>query len=80
MIDLTVVKLPKGSAILLTANIGGATTSISNPNHTDVYTDTFPDGITIDMTIDKFYNLWLENLVTDYEVIEVGSNENGEIH
>lgn len=76
MIDLTVVKLPKGSAILLTANIGGATTSISNPNHTDVYTDTFPDGITINMNIEEFYALWLENLVTDYEVIEAG----GEIH
>jgi len=80
MIDLTVVKLPKGSAILLTANIGGATTSISNPNHTDVYTDTFPDGITIDMGIEEFYTLWLENLVTDYEVIEVGSDLQGEIH
>jgi len=67
---LIAVKLPKGSAVLLTATIGGATTSLANPKHTDVYTDTFPSGITIDMPIDEFYQTWLCAIMSDVEVEE----------
>jgi hypothetical protein len=70
MIPLIGVKLPKGNGILLTATIGGATTNIANPKQTDVYTDLFPQGITIDMPLEEFYDLWLASLLTDFETYE----------
>jgi len=59
MIPIIGVKLPVGSAVLLTSTIGGATTNTKNNKQTDVYTDTFPEGLTIDMTLEDFYDLWL---------------------
>lgn len=71
MIPLIGVKLPKGNGILLTATIGGATTSLTNPKHTDVYTDSFPNGITIDMPLEEFYDLWMNSLLTEVDWIDV---------
>lgn len=71
MIPLMGVKLPKGNGILLTATVGGATTSLSNPKQTDVYTDTFPQGITIDMPLEQFYDLWMNSLMNDVEWVDV---------
>lgn len=70
MIPLIGVKLPQGNAIFLTSTIGGATTNSKNQKQTDVYTDTFPDGITIDMPLEEFYDVWLASLITEFEVKE----------
>jgi hypothetical protein len=70
MIPIIGVKLPVGSAVLLTSTIGGATTNTKNNKQTDVYTDTFPEGLTIDMTLEDFYDLWLASLVTEVHVTE----------
>lgn len=70
MIPLIGVKLPKGNCIFLTSTIGGATTNPTNPRYTDVYTDTFPDGITINMPLEEFYDVWLGHLMTEIEPVE----------
>ena len=70
MIPIIGVKLPNGNAVLLTSTIGGATTNTKNIKQTDVYTDTFPEGLTIDMTLEDFYDLWLGSLVTEIQVTE----------
>jgi hypothetical protein len=70
MIPLIGVKLPSGNAVLLTSTIGGATTNTKNPKQTDVYTDTFPNGITVDMPLEDFYDVWLASLVTELEIKE----------
>ena len=70
MIPIIGCKLPVGSAVLLTSTIGGATTNTKNNKQTDVYTDTFPEGLTIDMTLEDFYDLWLASLVTEVHVTE----------
>ena len=70
MIPIIGVKLPVGSAVLLTSTIGGAATNTKNNKQTDVYTDTFPEGLTIDMTLEDFYDLWLASLVTEVHVTE----------
>jgi|TARA_A100000171_G_C2136915_1_gene151014 hypothetical protein len=70
MIPIIGVKLPIGNAVLLTSTIGGATTNTKNNKQTDVYTDTFPEGLTIDMTLEDFYDLWLASLVTEVHVTE----------
>ena len=70
MIPIIGVKLPVGNAVLLTSTIGGATTNTKNNKQTEVYTDTFPEGLTIDMTLEDFYDLWLASLVTEVHVTE----------
>lgn len=80
MIDLMTVKLPKGEAILLTAEVGAAVSDINNPAHTIIYTDTFRDGITVDMPIAEFYELWLGCLMSDIEFVEIESKESAEVH
>lgn len=70
MIPLIGVKLPSGNAVLLTSTIGGATTNTKNIKQTDVYTDTFPEGITIDMPLEEFYEVWLTSLITELEIKE----------
>lgn len=71
MIDLMAVKLPNGgSAVLLTATIGGAHSDLHHEDRTIAYTDCFSDGISIDMPIEEFYSLWMTCLVTDYEIVE----------
>jgi hypothetical protein len=76
MIELMGVKLPKGEAILLTAEVGGAVSDLSNPKHTVVYTDTFTEGITINMTISDFFDLWMSCLMTDLEIVEIAEPDN----
>ena len=71
MIELMGVKLPEGDAILLTAEVGGAVSDLKNKKHTIVYTDTFCDGITVDMPIDEFFTLWMTCLMSDLEVVEM---------
>ena len=80
MIDLMTVKLPKGEAILLTAEIGAAVSDLNNSNHTIIYTDTFREGITINMPIAEFYDLWLGCLVSDVELIEIEFPDGQEVH
>lgn len=80
MIDLMTVKLPKGEAILLTAEIGAAVSDINNANFTVVYTDTFREGVTVDMPIADFYELWLGCLVSDVELIEIEFADGQEVH
>lgn len=81
MIDLMGVRLPQGGhAILLTADIGGAVSDIHDASRTVVYTDTFPDGITIEMPIEEFYTLWMTCLLSDYELVDVETADIGSLH
>jgi hypothetical protein len=80
MIDIMAVKLPKGDAIILTAEIGAAVSDLNNPNFTVVYTDTFPEGITINMQISDFYELWLGCLMSDIELVDIEELNNSEVH
>ena len=69
-------KLPtKGQVVFLPATIGGAHTNTTNKNHTDVYTDTFPDGVTIDMTMDDFISRWQTALFFEEHEIEFSAEE-----
>lgn len=69
-------KLPqKGSIVFLPATIGGAHTNNANVRHTDVYTDTFPDGVTIDMLIDDFISAWQTALFFEENEIEFTPEE-----
>ena len=69
-------KLPtKGQVVFLPATIGGAHTNTANNNHTDVYTDTFPDGVTIDMTMDDFISAWQTALFFEEHEIEFSAEE-----
>lgn len=68
MMNIIEVPLPKGSALFLTSTIAGAHTNLSNAKQTDVYTDSFPDGITIDMEINAFGELWEEALEEEEEI------------
>ena len=78
MIDLMGVELPKGKAILLTAEIGAALSDLSNPALTVVYTDTFPEGLTVKMNITEFFDLWQSCLLDDLETVDVEVNEDAE--
>ena len=71
MIDLMALPLPKGKAIILTVTIGGATSNVHNPKHTDVYTDFFPEGITVAVPIEEFYDIWIGHLLADLDLEEV---------
>lgn len=69
-------KLPvKGQVVFLPATIGGAHTNTTNSSHTDVYTDTFPDGVTIDMMIDDFISAWQTALFFEEHEIEFTPEE-----
>jgi len=64
-------KLPKdsGLVVFLPATIGGCVTDISNKQQTVVYTDTFPDGVTIDMDTTEFAGRWQTALaLEDFEI------------
>ena len=75
MIDLMGVPLRQGNAIILTRTIGGATSNVHNPQHTDIYTDAFPDGLTIAVQIDEFYDIWIGHLLADIDFEEVTGDE-----
>lgn len=68
MMNIIEVPLDKGSALFLTTTIAGAHTNLQNSKQTDVYTDSFPEGITIDMHISAFAELWEEALEEDEEI------------
>ena len=68
MMNIIEVPLPKGSALFLTSTIAGAHTNLANTKHTDVYTDSFPEGITIAMQLEAFAELWEEALEEDAEL------------
>jgi len=64
-------KLPKkkGMVVFLPSTIGGCITDITNQENTVVYTDTFPNGVTIEMPITDFAEAWHTALMfEDYEV------------
>ena len=48
----------KGHVVFLSTDIGGAITNSTNADYTDVYSDTFPQGVTIAVPVDDFYKLW----------------------
>lgn len=69
-------KLPKkGTVVFLPATIGGAHTNSVNMKHTDVYTDTFPAGVTIDMQIEDFISAWQTALFFEEHDIEFTPEE-----
>lgn len=68
MMNIIEVPLPKGAALFLTTTIAGAHTNLANAKHTDVYTDSFPEGITIAMDLQSFAELWEEALEEDAEI------------
>lgn len=73
-------KLPvKGQVVFLPATIGGAHTNTANKNHTDVYTDTFPSGVTIDMEMDDFISAWQTALFFEDHEIEFTPEEVPEV-
>lgn len=68
---LIAAPLPKnqGTVVFLPETIGGCVTDISNKNQTVVYTDTFPDGVTIAMEVNQFAGQWQTALVLEeYEI------------
>lgn len=73
---LIACRLPKyGAVVFYPATIGGCVTDLSNKNHTVVYTDTFPDGVTVDMTIEEFSSIWQNALLEDELIIEFTPEE-----
>lgn len=71
---LIAAELPKGAGmvVFLPATIGGCITNLSNKQETTVYTDTFPDGVTIAMPVKEFCEAWQTALF--YEEFEIEFN------
>ena len=69
---LIAAELPKdkGMVVFLPATIGGCITDISDKNHTVVYTDTFPDGVTVAMPVSDFVEAWQTALFFEENEIE----------
>ena len=68
---LIAAPLPKnqGIVVFLPATIGGCVTDISNDQQTVVYTDTFPEGVTIAMETNAFAGQWQTALaLEDYDI------------
>ena len=74
MIELMKVPIPNGEAIILTATIGGAITNTQRKDWSDIYTDTFPEGLTITLNLEDFMAVWMTCLISDYDDIDT-SNE-----
>lgn len=77
------VNLPDddGSVSFLLSTIGGAITNRTQKKHTDVYTDTFPQGVTIDMMFKDFYMMWQQALLLqarEEEIIFTATDEPAE--
>jgi hypothetical protein len=74
---LIAARLPAdaGTVVFYPATIGGCITDIGNKNHTVVYTDTFPDGVTIDMDIQDFAGAWQSALALEEFEIEFTPDE-----
>ena len=78
---LIAAPLPKeqGVIVFLPATIGGCVTDISNKNQTVVYTDTFPDGVTIAMDTNEFAGQWQTALALEDFDIEFTPDEVPEV-
>lgn len=59
----------------LTYTIGGAMSNPANPEWTDVFTDTFPNGVTVDMNIKNFNKAWFIAMHYDEDDVQ-GEAEN----
>ena len=70
MIPIFKMPMGKGEIALLTETIGGAMSNTTDPNLTDVYTDTFPDGVTVDVPIADFVKVWLTCYCCEIEELE----------
>lgn len=68
-----------GTVVFYPATIGGCITDIGNENHTVVYTDTFPDGVTVDMDVEEFSGAWQQALLMEDLVIEFAPEEVSEV-
>ncbi len=73
---LIAAELPKnrGMVVFLVSTIGGCMTNSSNPSETDVYTDNFPEGVTVDVEIDRFAEMWQTALSVGEIEIELDEN------
>ncbi len=70
MIPIFKMPMGKGEIALLTATIGGAMSNSTNLELTDVYTDSFPDGVTVDVPISEFVKVWLTCYCCELEELE----------
>jgi len=76
MIPIISVPLPGGgTALIKTADIGGATSN-KNPKHTDLYVLGWaPQGITVDLRIEDFAEIWVSAMFdepqsdVEYEIV-----------
>lgn len=75
--SLIAAELPDnaGVVVFLTTTIGGCITDKFNKKNTIVYTDSFPEGITISMTLDDFAACWQSALVVEEYTIEFTPEE-----
>jgi len=85
MIPVFKVPMGKGEVALLTSTVGAAMPNPANKNITDVYTDTFPEGITVDIPLTDFVRVWLTCLCCELEELEgemeyIISNASSELH
>jgi len=73
--------LPKDNGIVVfyPATIGGCITDIGNKKQTVVYTDTFPEGVTVAMEIEEFSGAWQQALAVEDVVIEFTPEEMSEV-
>ena len=76
---LIAAELPKnkGMVVFLVSTIGGCMTNSSNPSETDVYTDNFPEGVTVDVEIDRFAEMWQTALSVGEIEIEIEDDMEG---
>jgi|DEB0MinimDraft_4_1074332.scaffolds.fasta_scaffold167609_1 hypothetical protein len=76
---LIAAELPKnkGMVVFLVSTIGGCMTNASNPKETDVYTDNFPEGVTVDVEIDRFAEMWQTALSVGEIEIEIEDDTEG---
>ena len=66
----------KGHVVFLSTDIGGAITNESNKDYTDVYSDTFPQGVTIAVPVADFFKLWQVAVAID-EPAEIEIEDDG---
>lgn len=70
----------KGHVIFLSTDIGGAITNTSNAQYTDVYSTSFPSGVTVAVPVDRFYNIWQSSLMVEEEEEVEFDFEEGSFH
>lgn len=70
MIPVIKVPMGEGEIAILTSTISAAMPNRSKPELTDVYTDTFTEGVTVDVPLRDFVKVWLTCLCCDLEELE----------